>query len=83
MTHTPPHGVCDVTKRGAHAGCRDLAKRLAYEDLRNCRLHVYGHIHEARGAALVGRTEQSSSGRVSVNAAMPHVPLPIIINLED
>ena len=83
MTHTPPLGACDVTKRGKHAGCPELASRLAHDDLQTCRLHVYGHIHEAHGATLVGQTEKNPSGRVSVNAALPSIPLPIIVDLQD
>ncbi|KAI0807855.1 Metallo-dependent phosphatase [Fomes fomentarius] len=83
LTHTPPLGVCDLTKHGKHAGCPELAERLAHDDLKNCRLHVYGHIHEGRGAAIVGQTPDNPSGRVSVNAALPNSPLPIIVDLKD
>ncbi|KAI0636539.1 Metallo-dependent phosphatase [Trametes polyzona] len=83
MTHTPSLGVCDVSKRGKHAGCPALAERFMDEDLQSCRLHVCGHIHEARGVAVVGQSEQNPDGRISVNAALPYVPLPIIIDLKD
>ena len=83
MTHTPSLGVGDITKRGKHAGCPELAERLTHEDLQNCRLHVFGHIHEARGATVVGQTPKNPAGRVSVNAALPRVPLPIIVDLKD
>ncbi|KAI0371637.1 Metallo-dependent phosphatase [Pilatotrama ljubarskyi] len=83
MTHTPSLGVCDVTKRGKHAGCPELAERLMDDDMKSCRLHVCGHIHEARGVAVVGQSEENPDGRICVNAAMPSIPLPIIIDLED
>ena len=83
MTHTPALGICDLTKRGKHAGCPELAERLTSEDLRNCRLHVFGHIHEAHGVAVVGQCESNPDGRISVNAALPSIPLPIIVDLED
>ncbi|CDO68638.1 hypothetical protein BN946_scf184996.g69 [Trametes cinnabarina] len=67
MTHTPAHGICDLTKRGIHAGCPELAQRLLDEDLRGCRLH----------------NEKNPGGRISVNAALPSVPLPVIIDLMD
>ncbi|KAJ7698566.1 Metallo-dependent phosphatase-like protein [Mycena rosella] len=47
LTHGPPHGVLDLTTKAARAGCPALAARLPA--LRP-RLHVFGHIHEARGA---------------------------------
>ncbi|KAH9900966.1 Metallo-dependent phosphatase [Cubamyces lactineus] len=83
MTHTPAHGICDLTRRGKHAGCAELAERLMSDDLRNCRLHVFGHIHEAHGVAVVGQCESNPDGRISVNAALPSIPLPIIVDLED
>ncbi|KAH9852767.1 Metallo-dependent phosphatase [Lenzites betulinus] len=83
MTHTPSLGICDLTQRGKHAGCSALAERLKSADLQSVRLHVCGHIHEARGVKVVGRSEQNPDGRISVNAAMPVVPLPIIIDLMD
>ncbi|KAI0362597.1 Metallo-dependent phosphatase [Trametes cingulata] len=83
MTHTPSLGVCDITKRGKHAGCPELAERLMDDDMKSCRLHVCGHIHEARGVAVVGQAEENPDGRISVNAALPSIPLPIIIDLMD
>ena len=83
LTHTPPLRTCDVTKGGANAGCPELAERLSHRDLENCRLHVFGHIHEAHGATIVGQTMQNPNGRVAVNAALPRIPLPIIVDLKD
>jgi predicted phosphohydrolase len=53
VTHGPPFGVLDVTRRGDHAGCADLVARV-----RTVRpgLHVFGHIHEAAGAVRDGDT---------------------------
>lgn len=46
VTHGPPHGLGDETRRGTAAGCEDLRRRvLAVRP----RLHVYGHIHEGFG----------------------------------
>jgi len=64
ITHTPPYGSCDLSKSGKHAGCTHLQRRLAKQDMSSCRLHVFGHIHEANGAQI------EPEGRVSVNAAM-------------
>jgi hypothetical protein len=47
LTHGPPHGVLDLTKHAARAGCPALSQRV--NELRP-RLHAFGHIHEARGA---------------------------------
>lgn len=45
ITHTPPFGHCDDGY-----GCEDLHKRLATV---RPRLHVCGHVHQARGAERV------------------------------
>ncbi|KAK7059726.1 Metallophos domain-containing protein [Favolaschia claudopus] len=47
LTHGPPHNLLDRTTRLAKAGCPALSARVS--TLRP-RLHVFGHIHEARGA---------------------------------
>ena len=46
ITHGPPEGVLDRTKRGEFVGCRDLYERVMQV---RPKLHVFGHIHEAHG----------------------------------
>ncbi|KDQ60608.1 hypothetical protein JAAARDRAFT_151133 [Jaapia argillacea MUCL 33604] len=82
LTHTPPYMVLDRTKRGKHAGCEYLEDRLA--QLSSCRLHVFGHIHEAYGAAI--SEEPAEKGevdiqRVSVNAALAWGGQPVIVDI--
>ncbi|KAJ3553355.1 hypothetical protein NM688_g3657 [Phlebia brevispora] len=76
LTHTPPHGICDLSRKGKSAGCPALAARLQELDLDKCRLHVFGHIHEAHGVHV-----DEDCQRVSVNAAMHHHSLPVIVDL--
>lgn len=54
VTHGPPSGILDtvVFPRGAHVGCEALAARLP--TLRELRVHVFGHIHEAYGVEVAG-----------------------------
>ncbi|EMD38117.1 hypothetical protein CERSUDRAFT_82338 [Gelatoporia subvermispora B] len=80
LTHTPPYGICDVTRKGKQAGCKALAKKLQSKDLRNCRLHIFGHIHEAHGA-VVGKTD--GKYRASVNAAMHTGKQAVIVDLKN
>lgn len=47
ITHGPPYGILDVVTRGECVGCQDLCE--AVERVRPT-LHVFGHIHEARGS---------------------------------
>jgi len=53
LTHGPPFGVLDRTVRGDLVGCEEL--RVAVDRVAP-RVHAFGHIHEARGAVLEGRT---------------------------
>jgi Calcineurin-like phosphoesterase len=50
MTHGPPKGVLDNTRRGVPAGCDDL---LSAVYAARPKLHCFGHIHEAWGARLI------------------------------
>lgn len=83
LTHTPPHGICDVTRNGKQAGCKALAERLQSKDLRRCRLHVFGHIHEAHGAVITQVPGGTSGDRVSVNAAVYGAEQAIIVDLKN
>jgi Icc-related predicted phosphoesterase len=76
LTHTPPQGILDVSKRGLSGGCSCLARRL--KKLNKCRLHVFGHIHEAFGAAV-----DADSGRISINAALYMNPYPFVVDLRN
>ncbi|KAI0306752.1 Metallo-dependent phosphatase-like protein [Multifurca ochricompacta] len=63
LTHTPAYGILDLAKRGTRAGCQTLSATL--NELKQCRMHVFGHIHEAHGTLI-----DSNGKRVFVNAAM-------------
>ncbi|HET6574366.1 MAG TPA: metallophosphatase domain-containing protein [Fimbriiglobus sp.] len=53
VTHGPPLGVLDATRRGHRPGCADLAARVRVV---RPGLHVFGHIHEAAGVVRDGDT---------------------------
>jgi len=112
LTHTPPYETHDLTKRGKHAGCKDLSERLwelevglhnksdihwkssaSAVDVKpadrprpekktpwNCRLHVWGHIHEAYGASIEDRP---NGDYVQVNAALAGHGEPVIVDLHN
>ncbi|KAF8894418.1 hypothetical protein BD779DRAFT_1500965 [Infundibulicybe gibba] len=77
LSHTPPYFTLDKNKRGKFSGCDRLARRL--DTLDACRLHVFGHIHEAAGARII---DNKNDGRVAVNAAMPLAACAIIVDLK-
>ncbi|KAJ7154659.1 Metallo-dependent phosphatase-like protein [Mycena filopes] len=49
LTHGPPRNILDLTINKERAGCAALAAELPRL---KPKLHVFGHIHEARGAHL-------------------------------
>jgi Icc-related predicted phosphoesterase len=54
LTHTPPHGILDLTKKGKNAGCWYLEGRLG--SLEACKLHVFGWVHLENDCANTSRT---------------------------
>lgn len=78
ITHTPPQGILDRTRKGKLAGCEVLGRRMSL--LKTCRLHVFGHIHEAFGAL---EDTSSQTTRVSVNAAYPARKSPVVVDLKN
>lgn len=79
VTHTPAFQVLDLTRKGKHAGCRSLAETV--KGLKQCRLHVFGHIHEAHGSQVISRP-QPDGELVSVNAAIPRRRKAIVVDLQ-
>lgn len=51
LTHGPAYGTLDMNEDGQQCGSTSLAMRMMR--LENLRLHVTGHIHEARGVSGV------------------------------
>jgi hypothetical protein len=85
LTHTPPYKILDQTWRGKEAGCQCLAARL--RALKSCRLHAFGHIHDAHGARFGAEGEYFKSSNedacVAVNGARSHKHSPIIVDLKN
>jgi predicted phosphohydrolase len=63
VTHGPAYGILDeiVPGSGEHLGCQDLLNRV--KQLKNLKLHAFGHIHGSSGEELV-------DGVQFVNASM-------------
>jgi len=55
ITHGPPLGYGDRTSTGFQCGCENLLRTIQSRD-QPPRLHIFGHIHEARGTWHDGRT---------------------------
>lgn len=56
ITHGPPKGILDLVPnpKGFHAGCDDLYDRVM--QLKNLKLHVFGHLHMNYGSLKIGNT---------------------------
>jgi Icc-related predicted phosphoesterase len=63
LTHGPPMGILDGVERfngkkceweTEHVGCADLYNRI--QDLKDLKLHVFGHIHGSHGTLKVENT---------------------------
>jgi predicted phosphohydrolase len=59
VTHGPPEGILDLTRRWVRVGDADLLARVRQV---RPKLHVFGHIHEAAGV-------DESDGTLFVNAS--------------
>ncbi|KAG2149321.1 Metallo-dependent phosphatase-like protein [Suillus clintonianus] len=81
ITHTPPFMTFDTTRTGKHAGCRVLSSKLT--QLRKCRLHVFGHIHECAGAQISADDPFRLVDSVSVNAAMAMTKKAVVVDLRN
>jgi len=49
ITHGPPFGILDQCSHGQRVGCEELLKKIEKIKLK---MHVFGHIHEARGVIV-------------------------------
>jgi Icc-related predicted phosphoesterase len=68
ITHGPPHGIGDANWLGEKVGCQDLRERLRQV---RPRLHVFGHIHEARGMWEIDATTFVNASTVGSAASPP------------
>lgn len=72
ITHGPPHGVLDVPHSNIHAGCPELRKVV---DRVKPRLHVFGHIHAARGSVDIEGTAYRNVALVDNTYQIVHEPM--------
>lgn len=59
VTHGPAYGTRDRNAQGIYCGCKDLSNRLM--ELKNLKLHVFGHIHESYGQNHAYYTMENAS----------------------
>ena len=83
ITHCPPYGILDLAwikynnntlcqlcnrkhRRFDHWGCKELADCVK-NDLKECKVHLFGHVHDENGNKIIGNT-------LFVNSAMDVEP---------
>ncbi|KAI8583592.1 hypothetical protein K450DRAFT_221865 [Umbelopsis ramanniana AG] len=76
VTHTPPYGIQDTTRRGQNVGCEHLLKKIKEIKPKVC---IFGHIHEAYGV-------HKEDGTVYINACTSNsrykaTQLPVVVDL--
>jgi Icc-related predicted phosphoesterase len=72
VTHTPPMGIGDLTRKCAHVGCEELLP--AVRRIRP-RIHVFGHIHEAYGDWTEGGTRFLNASVMDASMRIVHPPV--------
>jgi len=77
VTHVPPYGTLDWAPVGNPCGLVDL--REAVKRIRP-RLHVFGHIHLARGMVTIGDTLFVNAANVSPDGEVEGRP-PIVVRI--
>lgn len=78
ITHGPPHGILDEVLRAdmelEHTGCPSLLQRLGEV---SPLIHLFGHIHEARGQHPLGNTTCFNVASMSREYRIAHAPVVI------
>lgn len=75
ITHGPPFGILDKTVGNLNVGCEMLRKKV---DALQPKIHVFGHIHEARGILEQNNTTFINAAIADIHYKMVNLP----INLE-
>ncbi|MEM7036058.1 MAG: metallophosphatase domain-containing protein [Bacteroidota bacterium] len=78
ITHGPPHGILDKVVTGEPVGCKELLKRVSEV---KPTIHVFGHIHEARGEALIGPVHYINASNLNMEYEVAHAP--VVVELMD
>ena len=79
ITHGPIKGFVDRTRGGEHVGCPYLLEKVM--ELKDLKLHVCGHIHEAYGEhTFVNGAKFVNASVLNLNYTMAHNPILIEIN---
>jgi|WetSurSiteA1Bulk_404760.scaffolds.fasta_scaffold01023_3 Icc-related predicted phosphoesterase len=76
ITHTPPLGILDLAIDGTLQGSAELFRRMM---LIKPIVHAFGHIHEAYGILMQGRTTFVNASIVNIQEEPVHEPIIVLI----
>jgi len=65
LTHGPAYGILDKVQQGEHVGSKALKTKI--KDLKNLKLHIFGHIHESYGHEKFGNIDFYNVSSVKLN----------------
>ena len=76
ITHGPPFGILDKTVGNLNVGCEMLRKKV---DALQPKIHVFGHIHEARGILEQNNTTFINAATADIHYKMVNLPINVEI----
>lgn len=81
VTHSPPLQILDETCAEENIGCHYLRERI--DELKDLKLHVFGHAHYSHGLRSILRPNASCYNTLFVNAAIgdvgPKQPIQVVV----
>lgn len=81
ITHGPPHGVMDIVPGAGSVGCEEL-RRTIERRLKQLKLSVHGHIHEAYGQGKLGQATVINASIYNHSTHPPTLREPIIVEID-
>jgi Icc-related predicted phosphoesterase len=72
LTHCPPRNILDENYNGEKVGCKHIARNV--QERVKPHLHVFGHIHEARGCKIVDDVHYVNASVVNLSMNPVHKP---------
>ncbi|OQS01246.1 calcineurin-like phosphoesterase [Achlya hypogyna] len=73
VTHSPPHGIRDLSVRGEHCGDEDLLEEIKTRV--QPKYHVFGHIHECYGSDTFEGTTYINAASCTVQHQCTNAPI--------
>lgn len=71
ITHTPPAGILDKSRRGRSIGSETLSQRLKFLQPK---LHVFGHVHFSYGAIKIDNTQFVNASNIRSGVGLVNPP---------